>query len=471
MISLILNQKLREYARGRSLKDNMDDPGGSIWFYIGLLVFLIFSNAFFAMSELAVIGLNDAKLARMAEDGDRKAKILARLTAQPSRFLSTVQVGVTLAGMLASAVAADTFADMLVAAVTIPGVSPAVLRMIALIVITFLLSYITIVFGELVPKRIAMRYPEKVSFALAGALNVCYKVERPFVALLSATTNGVVRLFGIDPNADDEQVTEEEIRMMVDVGNERGVIEESQREMINNIFEFDDRTVGEVMTHRTEVSGVEVDVTLDEVARLAIEDGYSRIPVYEDTLDNIKGILYVKDLLAMISGNPPEHFDVRDYMRKALFVPESNHCREMFLEFKQKKVQMAIVVDEYGGTSGIVTMEDLLESIVGNIQDEYDDEEEEVTRLSDDEFTFDGAVSLDEVERLLKIEVPDDVDYDTLGGLIIDLLGRIPTEEEHPTVTVDGVDFTVLKVEDRRVALVKAERRPPAEDADSEKEK
>lgn len=438
----------------------MEEPGGNIWGYILLLVFLILSNAFFAMSELAVIGLNDVKLGRMAEEGDKKAILLKKMMSEPSRFLSTIQVGVTLSGMLASAVAADTFAGMIVAAVQIPGVSPAAIHLASLIVITLLLSFVTIVFGELVPKRIAMQFPEKIAFRIAGALHVIAMVEKPFVTLLSATTNGVVRLMGINPDEDSEQVTEEEIRMMVDVGNERGVIEESQKEMINNIFEFDDRAAGEVMTHRTEMVGVDVDATIDELVRLAVEEGYSRIPVYEDTLDDIKGILYVKDLLSMVKENAPEHFDVRAYMRKALFVPESNRCRELFVEFKAKKLQMAIVVDEYGGTSGVVTMEDLLESIVGNIQDEYDDEEEEISQISETVFTLDGSISLDEVERLMKIDIPEDVDYETLGGLITDLLGRIPSEEEHPTVQIDDVEFTVMQVEDRRIAKVKAEKLP-----------
>ena len=445
----------------------MGEPDGSIWFYIGLLLFLILSNAFFAMSELAVIGLNDLKLQRMADDGNKKAIALAKMTREPSKFLSTIQVGVTLSGMLASAVAADTFANMLVARVTIPGVPEAVLRVVAIIVITLLLSFVTIVFGELIPKRVAMQYPEKIAFAITGMLRVCYTVEKPFVMLLSATTNAVVRLFGIDPNSDGDQVTEEEIRMMVDVGNERGVIEQSEKEMINNIFEFDDRTAGEVMTHRTEVVGVETDVALAELVRIATEEGYSRIPVYEDTLDDIKGILYVKDLLGMLTECPPEHFSIAEYMRKPLFVPESNRCRELFREFKDKKMQMAVVVDEYGGTSGLVTMEDLLESIVGNIQDEYDDEEEEVSRLSENVYTMDGSIALDEVERLLRVSIPDDVDYDTLGGLITDLLGRIPTEDEHPSVRIGDAEFTVLEVEDRRIALVRAEKLPP-EDASPE---
>lgn len=442
----------------------MGEPDGSIWIYVGLLFFLILSNAFFAMGELAVIGLNDLKLQRMADEGNKKAKTLVSMTREPSKFLSTIQVGVTLSGMLASAVAADTFANMIVAHVVIPGVPTAVLRVVAIIVITILLSFVTIVFGELVPKRIAMQYPEKIAFAITGALKVCYTVEKPFVTLLSSTTNCIVRFFGIDPNSDGDQVTEEEIRMMVDVGNERGVIEQSEKEMINNIFEFDDRTAGEVMTHRTEVVGVETDVTISELVRIATEEGYSRIPVYEDTLDDIKGILYVKDLLKMVKEDAPLNFHVVDFMRKPLFVPESNRCRELFREFKARKMQMAVVVDEYGGTSGVVTMEDLLESIVGNIQDEYDDEEEEVSRLSEYIYTMDGSVGLDEVERLMHIDIPDDVDYDTLGGLITDLLGRIPSEDEHPSVTIGDAEFTVLEVEDRRIARVRAEKLPPEED-------
>lgn len=443
------------------------DPAGSLWVYLILLLLLIVSNAFFAMSELAVIGLNDLRLKKLAEEGNKKAKILQSMTSEPSKFLSTVQVGVTVSGMLASAVAADTFADLLVASVIIPGVAPSVLRVVALVVITLLLSFVTIVFGELIPKRLAMKYPEKIAFAIAGILRALYLVEKPFVYLLSITTNGVVRLMGINPNEDSEQVTEEEIRMMVDVGNEHGVIEQSQKEMINNIFEFDDRTVDEIMTHRTEIVGVDVEVTLPELVRIATEEGYSRIPVYEDTLDDIKGILYVKDLLGMVKEDAPATFDVRDYMRKALFIPESNRCRELFIEFKAKKLQMAIVVDEYGGTSGLVTMEDLLEFIVGNIQDEYDQEEEEVFQISEHAYTFDGSIALEEVERCMDIEIPEDVDYDTLGGLIIDLLGRIPNEGERPSVRVQDVEFTVLEMEDRRIARVRAEKlhsAPPLEE-------
>lgn len=441
----------------------MPDPDGNILFYLVLLVLLIAVNAYFAMSEIAIIGLNDAKLKKQAEDGDRKAKKLGRMLEVPSRFLATIQVGVTLSGLLASAVAADTFAEMLVQALAFTGVSPAVIRVVSLVVITVLLSFFTLVFGELVPKRIAMKYPERVAFAVCGSLSFLAALERPFVALLSKTTDGIVRLFGINPHDDPEDVTEEEIRMMVDVGNERGVIEESDREMINNIFEFDDRTAEDVMTHRTEILGVEADEdSIDDMLEIAIKEGFSRIPVYEDTLDDIVGIIYAKDLLPYWGKEDRAELKIRDLMRPALYVPESNRCKDLFREFQEKKVQMAVVVDEYGGTSGIVTMEDLLESIVGNIQDEYDDEEEEVSRIADGIFTIDGSVDLEEVSRLLDIEIPEDTGYDTLGGLITDILGRIPGEEEHPSVVVSDVEFTVMQVEDRRIARVRAEKKPPS---------
>lgn len=440
----------------------MPDPDSNILVYLILLVLLIAVNAYFAMSEIAIIGLNDAKLKKQAEEGDRKAKKLSRLLEVPSRFLATIQVGVTLSGLLASAVAADTFAEMLVDAFAFTGVSPAVIHAVALVVITVLLSFFTLVFGELVPKRIAMKFPEKVAFAVCGSLSFLAVLERPFVALLSKTTDGIVRLFGVNPHDDPEEVTEEEIRMMVDVGNERGIIEESDREMINNIFEFDDRTAEDVMTHRTEILGVEADEdTIDDVLQIAVEEGFSRIPVYEDTLDDIVGIIYAKDLLPHWGKKDREGLKIRDLMRPALYVPESNRCKDLFREFQEKKVQMAVVVDEYGGTSGIVTMEDLLESIVGNIQDEYDDEEEEISRVSDGVFTIDGSVDLEEVSRLLGIEIPEDAGYDTLGGLITDILGRIPGEEEHPSVTVGDVEFTVMQVEDRRIVRVRAEKIPP----------
>jgi len=390
--------------------------GNGVIVKIIVLIALIMLNAFFAMSEMAVISLNDNKLKKMVDEGDKKAKRVAKLTEDSSRFLATIQIGVTLSGFLASAVAADSFAEMIVNAFAGVAVSPALVRSVSLIVITILLSYFTLVFGELAPKRLAMHHPEKIAFGVSGILLFLSKVMKPFVAFLAASTNLVVRALGIDPHEEPEEVTEEEIRMMVDVGNEKGVIEESQKDMINNIFEFDDRTVEEVMTHRTEVVSVEIDDTIEDIMDIALNEGYSRIPVYEETIDNIIGIVYVKDLLKFVNQPAPEGFSIKEYLRPALYVPASNRCKELFVEFKSQKIHMAVAVDEYGGTAGIVTMEDLLEAIVGNIQDEYDEEEEEISQIDDNNFTIEGSTSLEEVHQLFEFALPDEeAYYDTLG--------------------------------------------------------
>ena len=438
------------------------EPDGGLWIYIILLLFLILTNAFFAMSELAVISLNDNKLKKMASSGDKKARILVKLTEEPSKFLATIQVGVTISGFLASAVAADTFTEYIVYFFRDYNINPATVKAVSLVVITLLLSYFTLVLGELVPKRLAMQNFEKISFRVARVLSIIYKIEKPIVALLSASTNGILRLLGIDPNQRPEEVTEEEIRMMIDVGNENGAIEQSEKDMIHNIFDFDDRIVDEIMTHRTEITAIDINTTLTEIIDIALEEGYSRIPVYDDDLDNIVGILYIKDLLKLVLEQSTENFRITDYMRSALYIPETNRCKDLFHEFQKSKIQMAVIVDEYGGTSGIVTMEDLIESIVGNIQDEYDDEEEEITLISDNLYKIDGMFALDKIEKIFNIKFveDEDYDYDTISGYITGFLGRIPSKDEHPVVTVDNVDFKVLNVEEHRITAVQALIKP-----------
>ena len=310
----------------------MDDPGPAldIILKLVLLFVLIFFNAFFAMSEIAIISLNDTKMQKLAEEGNKKAKQIVKLTENPNRFLSTIQIGVTLAGFLASASASQNFADLLVNALkhtAIVNVIPeSVINGISVVLITIITSYFSLVLGELAPKRIAMQVPEKVSFKVVGILLFIAKITKPFVKVLSVSTNGVVRLLGFDPNADEENVTEEEIRMMVDVGGEKGVIEDSQKEMIDNIFEFDDLDAGDIMTHRTDMTAIEVSRSLEEVAELAIENGYSRIPVYEDDPDSIVGVLYAKDLLKYVGHNIPADLTISKVMRKALYVPETQSC-------------------------------------------------------------------------------------------------------------------------------------------------
>ncbi|HOB37022.1 MAG TPA: hemolysin family protein [Candidatus Avimonas sp.] len=449
------------------------DPAGDLILKLILLAFLIFVNAFFAASEIAVISLNDNKIQKMAEEGHKKARQVLKLTANSSNFLATIQIGVTLAGFLTSAVAAQSLAVPLTRWLT--GLSAVlaqysvVVHTVSVVLITVIMAFLNLVLGELVPKRIAMQKAEAISFASIGVLNVIAAVMRPFVKLLSVSTNVMVRLFGLDPNAAVDNVTEEEIRMMVDVGGEKGVIEDTQKEMINNIFEFDDITAEEIMTPRTEVEVIEVNEDFMEALRICVDNGYSRLPVYEEDIDNIVGILYVKDLLPYVGREIPENVTIRHLMRETYFIPGTKKCRDLFAEMTEKRVQMSIVVDEYGGFAGIVTMEDLLESIVGNIQDEYDNEEEEVTKLGDNTFDVDGSIDIEELGEILNIRFPDG-EYETLGGYIMDVLGRIPGEDEHPQIKYKKATFTVLEMDERRIGRVHIEVEPETGETQEEKE-
>lgn len=436
----------------------MDDPG-SIIFKLILLFVLVLVNAFFAMSEIAIISLNDNLVAKQAEEGNKKAKQVIKLTENPSNFLSTIQIGVTLAGFLTSASASQSFGTMLSERLVSLGtaIPPAVIRGFSVVLITIIMSFFSLVLGELAPKRIAMQKSEKIAFAVVGVLLVVKKVCTPFVKVLSASTNLIVRAFGMDPNADEDVVTEEEIRMMVDVGQEKGVIEDIQKEMINNIFEFDDIDVSDIMTHRTDMCAIEDNEGLETIVHLAIENGYSRIPVFHEDPDNIIGIVYVKDLLKFVAKQLPKDKGLTDIMRPAFYVPFSKNCGELFSEMSEKRVSMAVVVDEYGGTAGIVTMEDLLEAIVGNIRDEYDeDEAEEIVEVSENIFTIDGIAYIEEVNELIDDIIPEG-DYDTLGGFIISELGFLPKDGDMNEIIHENVKFTILNVEDKRIGKVKVE--------------
>ena len=442
----------------------MDDPG-SIIFQIVLLFVLILVNAFFAMSEIAIISLNDNMVEKLAEEGNKKAKQIMKLTENPSNFLSTIQIGVTLAGFLTSASASTTFAEMLTNAVMakFPTAPVGIINGVSVVLITVIMSYFSLVLGELAPKRMAMQKPEAIAYKVVPVLLVVKKFTAPFVKILSLSTNAVVRLFGFDPNADEESVTEEEIRMMVDVGEEKGVIENLQKEMINNIFEFDDIDVSDIMTHRTDMVAVEDTDTLKDVVDLSIEHGYSRIPVYHEDQDNIIGIVYIKDLLKYISSdNFPQSDSPKDYMRDAYYVPFSKSCGSLFDEMTEKRVQMAVVVDEYGGTAGIVTLEDLIEAIVGNIQDEYDNEEEEIVEESENIFTIDGTAYIEEVNELVDDIIPEG-DYDTLGGFLISSLGFLPKDEDKNEIQYENLKFTILNVDERRIGKVRVEIEPKTE--------
>ena len=452
----------------------MDDPG-SIILKLLLLFVLVIINAFFAMSEIAIISLNDNVVDKQAEDGNKKAKKVKKLTENPSNFLSTIQIGVTLAGFLTSASASSSFAAGLTEKLVALGTPiPAnVINGISVVLITVIMSYFSLVFGELAPKRMAMQKPEKIAYSVVGILLVVKTITAPFVKVLSASTNLIVRLCGFDPNANEESVTEEEIRMMVDVGQEKGVIEDIQKEMIDNIFDFDDIDVSDIMTHRTDMFAVEDTDSLEQVVSISIEHGYSRIPVFHEDPDNIIGIVYIKDLLKYISSSLPKDKGPKDVMREAYYVPFSKSCGALFNEMCEKHMQMAVVVDEYGGTAGIVTMEDLLEAIVGNIQDEYDNEDEEIVEVSENVFTIDGTAYIEEVNELVGDIIPEG-DYDTLGGFLISRLGYLPKDGDMTEVEFKNLKFTILNVEDRRIGKIRVEITPKEEtdgDDSDDKEK
>ena len=454
---------------------SMGDPGGAtatdIILKLVLLLVLVLINAFFAMSEIAIISLNDNLIEKMAADGNKKAKQVAKLTKNSNNFLSTIQIGVTLAGFLTSASASQSFAQMLTNAIAklMPNANLNAVNAVSVVIITIIMSYFSLVLGELAPKRMAMQKPEKISFLVVGPLLFLSKAFKPFIKVLSVSTNLVVRLFGFDPNVEEGNVTEEEIRMMVDVGEEKGVIENIQKEMINNIFEFDDISVDEIMTHRTDMVAVEDTDSLEKVVDLSIEYGFSRIPVFHEDPDNIIGVIYIKDLLKFINEDLPAHKGPTDIMRKAYYVPTSKNCGDLFAEMTESRTQFAVVVDEYGGTAGIITMEDLIESIVGNIQDEYDNEDEEIVEVNETTFTVDGTIPIEEINELVKDNIPDG-DYETLGGFLISLLGYLPQNGKNDEIYYQHLHFTILNVEDRRIGKVRVEIMPDEEKTDKKKE-
>ena len=420
-----------------------------------VLVILILLNAYFAASEIAFISLNDAKIEKQAKGGNKKAKQIEKMLKEPSKFLATIQIGITLAGFLSSAFASDTFADMLAPVLNnwIPAVSIGVWKSISIILITIILSFFTLVFGELVPKRLAMKHYEKIAFGTIGVIRGISIVTAPFVKLLTVVTNGISKIFGVGEN-EEETVTEEEIKMMVDQGEEKGTIKEEEKELINNVFEFNDITVSEIMRHRKDIFAVDINISneelLDELSQ--VEYRYSRIPVYDETIDEIKGILYVKDVLKNINK---KNFKVKNVVKEAYFISQNRLINEVFKELQKNKMQIAIIVDEYGGTAGLVTMEDILEELVGDIYDEYDKEEKEYEKIDENTYILAGSLPIYDVNKLLDAGIPEG-DYDTISGFLQEELGRIPEDDEKPVIETEKVTYKIEEYEDKRILKVKA---------------
>lgn len=431
---------------------------------------LIALNAFFAAMEIAVISLNTTKLKRLVEEGDEKAGKLLSMAENPAGFLSTIQVGISLSGFLGAAFAADSLSEPLTLWLLEMGVKlpEALLNNIAVIIITLILTFMTIVFGELIPKRIAQQKSYEVAKACCGIIGVISVIFKPIILLISGTTNLILRMMKLKTEAEDEQVSEDDIRMMVDVGGESGSIEEDEKEMIQNIFEFNDIAISEIMTRVSDVNAISIEDSEEDILRIIKESGNSRFPVYKDDINDIIGILNSREFL--INLNDENGKSVRDMLRKPYFVPETIKADQLFSDMQKNKVHISIVIDEYGETRGIVTLEDLLEEIVGNIYDEYDAAEAPaIEPLPDGRWKVQGTLSIEDLNDELGIHITDDRDYDTVGGMIFSCLHTIPEDGKQFTVEVNGLKITVTRVEDKRIIEAIVEKTEKESEDEAEK--
>lgn len=432
----------------------MSDSGPEVYFQIFILILLTLVNAFFAASEMAIVSMDKKKLMTLSERGDKRAIKVVNMLQEPSRFLSTIQVGITFAGFFTSASAAVGLSVKFGNFLEYLGVPFA--QNTAFVLVTVILAFISLVFGELVPKRVALQNAEKFALFSVGLINMVYKLMKPFVYLLSLFTNGVLKLFGISITGVEEKVTLEEIKSIVEVGQEQGIINPTERQMIDGIIGFDDVLAEEVMTARTEVFMLDID-NIEEDFETLMEMRYSRIPVYEDDIDNIIGILYIKDYFLEAYKVGFDKVDIRKILRPAYFIPERKNINDLFIELKNSRNQMAVLIDEYGGFTGIVTMEDLIEEVMGEIDDEYDKKTHPaIKKLDDRHFVATGACEIEDVNEVCKLKLDENSeDYDTLGGMLMYLLGYIPNDGEKITIEHNGVIYNILSINEHRVKKVR----------------
>lgn len=427
-----------------------------------LQLVLILLNAFFAATEIAVISLNEKKVKAKAEDGDKKAVKMLKMIEEPTRFLSTIQIGITLAGFLGSAFAADNFAERLsafaVSAFHIPASYTGTVNTVSVVVITLILSFFTLVLGELVPKRVAMRHKEKLAEVVCGAISALAAVLKPVIWLLTVSTNGVLRLFGIDPNEKDEPVSEEDIVIMLDAGVDEGTLNENDIEYIKNVFKLDNLTAADIMTHRKAVTFIPADAQQEEILKIIEEEGYSRMPVYSESVDKIVGILHTKEYL--LKHNNPG-FTLEQAMFPATYVPESMHLDLLLKDMQKKHNHIVIVVNEYGITSGIVTIEDILEELVGEIWDEQDEEIDNIQKISDTEYRVLCSTSIEEFFEFFELEPEEETEATTVNGWLIEISGNIP--QEGFCFTYGNVEITVIKADDLMTHEISVKILEPAE--------
>lgn len=425
---------------------------GSLGGMITVSLIVIFGSVmcfFCSLLEYSVRYAGDLK--HTSEDDEKKRAKAEKIQDDSEKYQNSAHIGFLLnfaAVMMFSCVGYIPFVKMLFS-----ETGDVLGNVLAWLITGLLVFLITAVLGRYLPERFAFFEPENILAKYAGFFTAVSALMSPLAFVCSGISHGISKIFGRGSSADAKSKTEEKILMMVDEGEENGSIEENTKSMIENVFDFDDTTVGEIMTHRKDIVAVEDNAKIKDLTKIAIKSGCSRIPVYHEDIDNIIGIIYVKDLLKFVSTNTPSEIIGKDMIRKAVFVPESKRCSEMFEYMTKNKIQIAVVVDEFGGTGGIITMEDLIESILGNIQDEYDNEEEEIKKLAENSFKVDGATSLDEIGELTGIDFEDEED-DTIAGVMLDRLGHIPKNSEHPSIEIGNVKFTVLEVENRRISKI-----------------
>lgn len=423
-------------------------PSGS---FIMILV-LVLVNAFFASAEMAIVSLNKTKINLLAEDGNEKAKLIQNLIKEPSGFLATIQVGITFAGFFASAAAATSISGGL--AEGLKAINVPYSENVALILVTLFIAYLTLVLGELLPKRIALQYAEKVAMFSVKPIILISKFTKPFVWVLSLSTNLILQLLGMKTVGIEEKVSREEIRSIIEIGEEHGAINESERNMIDGIIEFDDKIAKEIMTPRTETFFLEVNDSIKDNINTILEEGFSRIPIYDNDIDNIVGVLYIKDLFAKIILKGIDNIKINEIMRHPYFVPETKNIDKLFRDIQGSKNYLAILVDEYGGFSGVVTIEDLIEEVMGNITDEYDQEEAEIQKIDDNNFIISGLLTIDDINDEFNLNLNSD-SADTIAGFFIEHLGTVPRKDEHNEVDLGTIKLNVLALDDRRIEKLK----------------
>ena len=427
------------------------------------LVILTILEGFFVAAEIALVSIRRSRVEQLVEEGKPGARRVRRLLDDPGRFLAVSQLGLTVIGFLASAFAAVSLADGLAESLAGTGMDRGTANFVSIVVVTVILALFTIVFAELVPKSLALANNERFALVLSGPLDFLGRLLGPLVAALTAITRWVTRLFGAEVTS-EAQITAEELRLIVERGGEQGILEAEEEQMINAVIELGDRRLHEVMVPRTAIVAMEATATFDQAIDMVIDEGHSRVPVYETSVDEVIGILYAKDLLPFLKSTVDQPPDIRTLLRTPVFVPESMSIDDLLHEFQRRKVHIAIVLDEYGGTAGLVTIEDLLEEIVGEIQDEYDVEEPLVEQLGEDRARVDGRASVDDLLDLwdLKIPLEDDDEYDTVGGLVYHRIGGVPSPGDE--VHVDGLRLTVETTDGRRVGKVLVVRERSVDD-------